>query len=279
MKTWRKTLTGMLAAASMIFSMGLACASSQEVTLQGDHSKLDAVVQRPDGQTKAPLVIIMHGFGSNKDFSLLTKLADDLEKDGIATLRFDFNGHGKSGGRFQDMTVPNEIQDARNVYAYAKTLPWVTSISFAGHSQGGVVASMYAGELGTDKVKALALIASAPVLREDALRGNTVGATYDPLNPPETVTMPDGKTKLGRNYIKTIQTLPIYEASAQYQGPVYLIHGTGDTIVPYTYSYLYQRIYFNGQVKLMPGDDHFFTKDQDETAKLVADYFNKELKD
>lgn len=277
MKLWKKALAGVLTATSMLLPLGTASAASQNVTIQGDHGNLSAIIQRPDDKKDAPLVILMHGFTSNKNTKLLTTLADELEKDGIATLRFDFNGHGDSEGRFEDMTVPNEIEDAKHVYAYAKKLPWVTSISLAGHSQGGVVTSMTAGELGTQNVKAIALMAPAAVLREDAIRGNTQGATYDSLNPPATVKLPGRDLSIGANYIKTARDLPIYETASQYQGPALMVHGTGDVIVPYTYSERYQRIYFYGQLHLIPGEDHSFTHDTAGAAKIVADYFNEQL--
>ena len=255
---------------------GFSAARSQDVTIDGDHGKLSAVIQRPDGKTSYPLVIIMHGFMGNKERPLLTKLADDLEKDSIASIRFDFNGHGKSEGRFQDMTVLNEIEDAKAVYDYASKLPGVTGIALAGHSQGGVVASMTAGELGTQKVKALALMAPAAVLREDAIRGQLFGLHYGPLDPPETIQV--GDYQVGANYVKTAQTLPIYETASQYQGPAYMLHGTGDVIAPYTYSQRYQRIYFNGQLHLIEGEDHTFSHDTDGAARAVADFFKEELK-
>lgn len=261
---------GALAAAGTCGSQ----AATQNVTIDGDHGKLSAVVQRPDGKTSYPMVIIMHGFTGNKGEPLLTKLADDLEKDGIASIRFDFNGHGQSEGRFQDMTVPNEIEDAKHVYNYAKNLPGVTSVSLAGHSQGGVVASMTAGELGTQNVKALALMAPAAVLREDAIRGTIFGKTYDSLNPPAEIPIMGG-LKLGANYVKTARDLPIYETASQYQGPAFMIHGTGDTVVPYTYSLRYDRIYFNGEVHLVPGENHTFSHDNDAAAQAVADFFKK----
>lgn len=80
----------------------------------------------------------------------------------------------------------------------------MTSIALAGHSQGGVVASMTAGELGTQKVKALVLMAPAAVLREDAIRGQIFGVHYDPLNPPEIIDVRDHK--VGAAYVKTAQT-------------------------------------------------------------------------
>ena len=144
-------------------------AKSQSVQIDGDHGKLSAVIQTPDGKASYPLVMILHGFTGNKNEPLLTTLADNLEKAGIASIRFDFNGHGESEGNFSDMTVLNEIEDAKKVYNYVSKLQGVTSVSIAGHSQGGVVTSMVAGELGTKKVKCIALMAPAAVLRDDGL--------------------------------------------------------------------------------------------------------------
>jgi len=267
---------GLLALGVFSTAANVSFAQSKAVTISGDHGKLAAVVQTPDGAKNYPMVIIMHGFTSHKEEPLLTNLADDLEKAGIASIRFDFNGHGQSEGRFQDMTVPNEIEDAKHVYEYVAKMPGVTSVSLTGHSQGGVVASMTAGILGTQKVKSLALMAPAAVLREDAIRGRIFTAQFDSLNPPAAIEM-DG-LKLGGNYVRTARELPIYETAAQYQGPVFMLHGTGDTIVPYTYSLRYQRIYFQGEVKLLPGEDHSFTHDVVGAAQTVADYFRSRLK-
>ena len=139
----RKLLALLLAACAMLPLT--ANASTQTLKVDGDHGKLAAVIQRPDEQKQYPMFMLLHGFTSRKDTPLLTTLANKLEAKGIASIRFDFNGHGESEGRFQDMTVLNEIEDAKKVYAYVKSLPGVTSISIAGHSQGGVVTSMTAG--------------------------------------------------------------------------------------------------------------------------------------
>lgn len=269
-------LASFIAAAALLFASGAALAFTEEASIQGDHGKLYAEIQRPDGLKRFPLVIIMHGFTANSQGALLKDLADDLEAAGIASIRFDFNGHGKSEGRFQDMTVPNEIEDAKRVYSYANSLDGVTSISLAGHSQGGVVASMAAGQLGTHAVKALALMAPAAVLREDAIRGILFGKTYDVKHLPDVIPI-FNNLKLGADYVRTAQELPIYETASQYQGPAFMIHGKADTVVPYTYSLRYERIYFKGTVRLIEGEDHSFTRDTQGAALAVAEFFKKEL--
>lgn len=252
-------------------------AQSRNVEIDGDHGKLAAIVQTPDGKSNFPLVIICHGFTAQKEQPLLKYLADDLEAAGIASIRFDFNGHGASEGRFQDMTVPNEIEDAKKVFEYVRDMRGVTSVSIAGHSQGGVVTSMVAGELGVENVKSIALMAPAAVLRDDAIRGILQGTTYDSINVPEYVEIYRG-LKVGRNYIKTAQTLQIYETAANYEGPAFMIHGTTDIIVPYTYSLRYQEIFKGSKVELLPGYDHGFTQNEKLTARKVADFFISQLK-
>lgn len=266
--------------ALMVLLMPLtAAAQSRHITIDGDHGKLSAVLQTPDGAKTYPLVIICHGFTGNKGSLLLRSLAKQLELRGIASIRFDFNGHGKSAGKFQNMTVLNEIEDAKKVYDYARALPAVTSISIAGHSQGGVVASMVAGELGAKKIKAVALLAPAAVLRDDAIRGNLFGQHFNASKPPRFVEipMPHGKFKVGRNYIKTAQTLPIYETAEKFHGHALMIHGTGDIIVPYTYSLSYKKVYKHGEVELLDGVDHGFKGHERRAAKIAADFFARQL--
>ena len=273
MKQLRKI---MMAFCLMVVATLSANAQTMEnVKIQGDHGLLDAVIQKPkmkDGE-KVRVAIICHGFGSNKERPLLRTIADSLQAKGFASIRFDFNGCGKSEGKFEDMTVPNEIEDAKRVIAYAIQQPWAGDISLVGHSQGGVVASMVAGEL-KGSIRSIALCAPAAVLRDDALRGQLQGGTYDAGNIPEIVTVPGRNIKVGRNYCVSAQILPIYETALQYEGPVILVHGTADRIVPYTYSERYKNGYKNAKLCLLPGVDHSFTVkgSVERAASLVSNF-------
>lgn len=250
---------------------------TEDLTLQGAKGKLAATLQTPkiEKGKKVRMVIICHGFGGDKERPLLRTIADKLQEAGIASIRFDFNGCGKSEGRFQDMTVLNEIEDAKKVIAYAQKLPWVSGISIVGHSQGGVVASMVAGEL-KKSIKSVALCAPAAVLRDDALRGSTQGATYDPHHIPEYVDLPRGM-RMGRDYVVTAQTLPIYETAKEYKGAVLVIHGTWDVIVPYTYGERYHQGYKNSRLILLPQVDHVFSTEEarTKTAAEITEFIKK----
>ena len=91
-------------------------------------------------------------------------LADSLLNEGIGVFRFDFNGHGESDGKFEEMTVPGEIEDALSAVSFVGGFHQTQDISLLGHSQGGVVAAMTAGILGADTIKSLVLMSPAAVL-------------------------------------------------------------------------------------------------------------------
>lgn len=250
------------------------------VEIDGSVGKLAAKVQLPESgkNEKCDIVIVCHGFTGNMDSPLLTDIANDLVDGGIGVVRFDFNGHGKSEGKFENMTVLNEIEDLKKVIEWTRGQKFTKSISLAGHSQGGVVTSMVAGEIGYPEIKSLAILSAAAVLRDDALRGNTQGSIYDPWNVPELIPLHGGAINMGRDYVLSAQTLPIYETAENYTGPVFILHGTHDTIVPYTYSERYKSVYRKAELKLMPGQDHSYTTETEEAALLVSDFFNKTLK-
>ncbi len=260
------------------FIVWVAEAATEQVVLQGPQGKLAAILQKPALKPgkKCPMVILMHGFGGQKDGKMFESIAQELERQGIASIRFDFNGHGESEGDFQHMTVPNEIEDALCVYQYVTSLDYVKSVALLGHSQGGVVASMTAGKLGR-KIKAVVLMAPAAVLRDDAIRGNTFGKAYDAQNPPEYVEL-FRNVKLGRDYILSAQTLPIYETACLYKGEVCVIHGLADRIVPYTYGQRYAQGYKHCTLHLLPDENHGFSHNLPEAVRIAVDFLSGKLK-
>jgi len=268
----------------MLLTSVSAQAETQRLTIDGSKGKLAAIIQKPataPGE-QIPMVIMMHGFGGNKGGgerrTLFDVIADKLEAQGIATIRFDFNGHGESEGEFWQHTVPNEIEDALKVYEYVRDLRYVSTVSVLGHSQGGVVASMVAGKLGAE-IKAAVLMAPAAVLRDDAIRGSTFGSSYDPLNlQGDYVELMGGRQKLGTEYIRTAFSLPIYETAANYKGALCVIHGTGDRVVPYTYGVRYTEQSPNAELYILHGEDHGFMKDMDRATEIAIEFLTRNLK-
>lgn len=260
---------------------GLASARTERVIIQGDHGKLVADLQTPDVmQGKCPIVILCHGFTGNRNGGLEESIARGLEALGIASIRFDFNGHGESEGDFQQMTIPNEIEDARHVYDWVRRDGRFGKIGIEGHSQGGVVTAMLAGLLGGKALQGgVVLLAPAGVIRDDAIRGQTggqQGSLADPQDPPEYVEV--WGHRLGRDYITTAFWLPIYETAAGYKGPACIVHGTSDRTVPYTYGLRFHQMWKKSEWHLLDHYDHGFGPHPEEAVKLAVGFFAKQLK-
>lgn len=226
---------------------------------------------------RCTLAVLMHGFMSSMALYPIPFLAKTLASRGIASIAFDFDAHGKSEGKFVDMTLGSEIADARAVYDYAVSLPFVEKIGLIGHSQGGVVAGILAGLLEKEGKSPAFLIQLAPaaVLKDDAIAGQCMGKKYDPVNPPEYVNVMFHK--LGRKFIKEAQQFPIYEKSALYTGPVCLIHGTKDNIVPISYSEKYRQVYRNAVLHSIEGEGHMLRGSKDFIASTVLDFIGTVL--
>lgn len=239
------------------------------ITIQRDGLTLVGDREEPFGEIY-DMAILMHGFTSSRNTDLLKQIAYNLRNENVASVRFDFNGHGESDGKFEDMTVVNEIEDGKAILDYVRTDPHVRNIFLIGHSQGGVVASMLAG-LYPDIIKKVVLLAPAAQLKNDALKGSTRGATYNPDRIPANV--PFGNKKLGGFYLRTAQVLPIYEIAQRYTGPASIIVGSKDEVVDPKYSKKYDEVYANSELHLIENADHSFTNEyKDQAAQLAADF-------
>ena len=257
--------------------------SIDSLVIDGSKGKLAAVIQKPAMKTgeKCPMVMLCHGFTGNKESKLLTLLADSLQANGIASIRFDFNGHGKSEGRKQHMTIEKEITDAKAILDYVQGLPYVSEVGLLGHSQGGVIASMTAGRLASEsKMPAgVVLIAPGSVIKEACQGGKFFNARFDPKDPPEYIRC-WGIYKLGREYLVTTQQLDIFGTSAAYDGPVLLLHGDRDGIVPMWCSEQYLKTYgSHATLKVVEGENHTITRRRKQVIAETVTFFKKVFMD
>lgn len=229
---------------------------------------------------KCPMVILMHGIFSSKDIVPIPALAKALAKEGIASISFDFGGHWNSEGKMEHMTVGKEIEDALAMWEYAKSLPYVSKIGLLGHSQGGVVASMTAGILAArgESPSALVLVAPGSVVQDACRNGKFFGAKFNPADPPEYVKC-FGIMKLGREYILSTQQLDIYGTAKAYTGPVRLIHGSKDTIVPMSCSEKFVETYTQkAELIVVEGENHMITRKLKTVVSHAVSFLASQLK-
>ncbi len=113
---------------------------------------LAATLTIPPGKGPFPAVVLITGSGpQDRDEALLGHrpflvLSDYLTRKGIAVLRADDRGIGKSTGTFAKATTADFSTDTEAGVSYLKTRPEVDQhkIGLIGHSEGGVIAPMVA---------------------------------------------------------------------------------------------------------------------------------------
>ncbi len=114
--------------------------------------RLAATLTLPPEKGPFAAVVLITGSGpQDRDESLLGHkpflvLSDYLTRKGIAVLRADDRGTGKSTGNFATATTADFATDTEAGIAYLKTRPEVDphKIGLIGHSEGGVIAPMVA---------------------------------------------------------------------------------------------------------------------------------------
>jgi len=126
----------------------------QEVTFENrvQSVTLAATLTIPQGDGPFPAVLLITGSGpQDRDETLLGHkpflvLADYLTRHGIAVLRADDRGTGKSTGVFGNATTADFATDVEAGFSYLKTRTEVDphKIGLVGHSEGGVIAPMVA---------------------------------------------------------------------------------------------------------------------------------------
>jgi len=132
-------------------------------------------VTTPVGKGPHPAVILITGSGpQDRDEALMghrpfAVLADYLTRRGLAVLRYDDRGVGKSTGDFAKATTLDFAEDAEGALNYLKGRPEIaaTRIGFVGHSEGAIVAPIIAAR--RSDVAFLALLAGTAVPGADVI--------------------------------------------------------------------------------------------------------------
>lgn len=234
-------------------------------------------------------VILCHGITVGKEEDgMFTETAKLLAENEIASVRFDFRGHGESGGRPEEMTVEGEIEDLSRVYKEVEKRGF-NKIGIVGSSFGGAITVLTAKRLGKD-VKAVCLWNPVLNFRETFINPNLPWLKDDILRMREelkeqqwTELPTENRFRIGRKLFEEMKGTEPYRKIKELEMPVLIIHGDKDAYIPYKHSVKYLENFKNpkGLVKIK-GSDHGFSGVGEKEYKRQAyqattDFFRKYL--
>lgn len=212
---------------------------------------------------RGPTVVFLPGYGSDMTGDKATALAAFCARRGRAMLRFDYSGHGASGGIFQDGTIGMWSADAITAIDRLTDGPLV----LIGSSMGGWIA-LLAALARPQRVVALVGIAAAPDFTETlmwpaltfaqrtALMEN--GVIHRPSQYGDPTPITRALIEDGRNHLVLTGSIPL-------DCPVRLLHGQADPDVPWEMSLRIADELTSSEVQviLVKDGDHRLSRPQD----------------
>lgn len=245
-----------------------------------DGIQVHAKLEMPEGMPeRCPVAIVQHGLTGHMEEKHIVAVAAAMREVGVATLRVEMYGHGKSGGSFEKHTLLKWIDNMLDVIDYAKSLPFMTDLYLCGHSQGGLLAMLVAALRPYD-LAAIIPMSPAIVIVDNARAGELFGTTFDPDHVPDRVYFGDpsvAEDSASRpcfcgDYFRIAQHIHVDEAISSYHGPVLLVHGTADAAVPVRHSVEAAEKYDCARLVLLEDDDHGYHKHLDQACEAVQDF-------
>lgn len=128
-----------------------------------DGAVMSATLTLPaEHKRRIPAVVMVTGSGpQNRDEEIFghkpfAVIADYLARNGVASLRYDDRGTGKSEGDFNASTTHTFKNDAKSAVEFLRGLNSIGKVGVLGHSEGGTIAFMLGAEKGADFIISLA---------------------------------------------------------------------------------------------------------------------------
>lgn len=227
-----------------------------------DHSGVPLAYELLGGAQ--PTFVWLGGFKSDMGGTKAESMAQWAAKRGQAFLRFDYYGHGRSGGRFEDGTVSRWLGDALAMIDGLAEGPVV----LVGSSMGAWIALLAARER-PQRVRGLLLIAPAVDFTERLMWSSFPAevrrqiletgrwdrpSDYDPEPYPITrALIEDGRRHL------------LMDAPISFDGPVRVLQGGQDPDVPESHARAVAALLASPDVRfdLIPDGDHRLSRPQD----------------
>ena len=184
---------------------------------------------------KGPGVLFLGGFMSSMSGTKAQALEAWCIDKGQAFTRFDYLGHGRSSGRFEDGTIGRWLDDATAVLEHVTQGPQIV----VGSSMGGWISLLLALRL-PQSVQALITLACATDFTERLLRPALNESQLATLSQQGVLDLPSNYDRQPYRIREALLTEglthQLLDGEIPLRIPVHLIHGMADMDVPWKIS-------------------------------------------
>lgn len=273
-----------LTALALFATPVMALADETTMTLEGG---ISATLNMPAHSDPVPAVLLLHGFGSSKDEvgGMYAREARALADKGIASLRIDFPGFGKSEGDTGATTIDQQLDTAKAALDVLRKTDGVdpARTGVLGFSLGGGIATLLASGAPQD-VKSLVTWSSVGDLQQDFL--SEMGQkTFDRAKEDGIVGLDLGwrTIALKQAFFDSLGKYKIDDAIASYPGAYLTIAGSKDFSAGYTDRFVGLAKSQTKEAYVVPDADHIYgvlgpdQKVADGVIVKTAEWFAKTL--
>ncbi len=235
-------------------------AGSNPVTIPGSSGNLAGVLEIPEGNILG-YAIFAHCFTCGKDFLPGPRISKGLAQKGIAILRIDFSGLGKSAGKFEGSSFLTNVDDLSAAANWLRTNHQAPQL-LVGHSLGGAAVLAASGQI--EEIKAVATI-GAP-----ADPGHVTHLFEDHLDTIQNegtaeVKLAGRSFTIGKRFLDDLDNHHQKEELFKLSGIETLImHSPDDTTVPLENAgNIYSALHHPKSFISLTGADHLLTEEKD----------------
>lgn len=228
--------------------------------------QLSGSLELPADDPPSAFALFAHCFTCTKDYKAPVRISQALAGHGIATLRFDFPGLGRSEGQFVDTTLTKNVSDVVHAAAFLRQHYDAPRV-LVGHSMGGAAVLRAAAELPDTRLVATLGTPAEPGLVGPVLAGARQQAERD----GKAVIRVAGRTlELRRGFFDDVAGSTLADALANLSAALILFQAPEDSVVPRDNAErLYAAARHPKSLVALAGANHLVDRQQD--AQLVAD--------
>lgn len=230
-----------------------------------------AYIAESRGEGSRPGLVWLPGLKSEMTSTKASAIAQWAEQHGFGCTRFDYSGHGQSGGRFEDGTIGGWLEESLAVFSHLTHGPQI----LVGSSMGGYISLLLLRSLMREqrgdaaRIRALVLIAPAWDMTERLMWARFPESVRREILDNGVYLRPskyeDGPYPITRRLIEEGRAHLIGSTPFDPGRPIHILHGLQDSDVPWEHT-LDLVAHLSGNwthVSAVPDGDHRLSRPQD----------------